>query len=136
MLILKNKVVYFGLLALFGATIVMRSTMDAPTGFFYEHISNFAITGGLFLLAITYMLLKQGFTRKKLLTEAAPYVLLNIILELFVRVDTLHLPGVDFVNFNTPDPVDMVFGLVAVGLVVGVVLRFSVPALKKPAKAG
>jgi hypothetical protein len=132
MYILKNKKLYWLLFAFFIATFIVRATNVMPRGFFYQHISNFSITGVLFLDLTRKLLLKKGFSRKQLLIRALPFALLNVIIELFIRVDTLRLPGgVNFVEFNTPDPIDMVFGILAVLLVLALMFQFSTKITNK-----
>lgn len=64
---------------------------------------------------------KKGFTFKSLLLLAAPLALLNIILELFIKSSKFTFLGVTFINFNTPDPLDLLFGLLALAVAIPVI---------------
>lgn len=127
----KNRKAYLILLTLFITCFLLRVNEIPLPGILMSHISNFAITGGLFMLSSDSLLLNKPFSRKRLLLELLPFAILNIVIELFVRVDTIRIGIVEFVNFNTPDVIDMVFGLLSLVLVYFVIINTSVSATDK-----
>lgn len=126
MLILSNKKLFYLLLGLFTALFLLRANALLLPGILAAHISNFAITGGIYLLSDYPQLLKKGFTRKSLLLAMLPFALVNVVMELFVRVDTIRLGTMHIDNFNTPDPVDMVFGFAALLVIYICCMRYAV----------
>lgn len=126
MLKLKNKFVYYYLLSIFVFSYILKVLEFPLPSIVYNHISNFAILGGLFLIVNYDLLIKKQYTKKSLMRAMLPFALFNIILELFVRVDTIKVGFVEFVNFNTPDPIDAGFGILALVLIYFVVIKNSV----------
>jgi hypothetical protein len=129
----KNKKLYFTLLLIFFCCyLVRRQGLPAPA-FISDHITNFAITGMLFLIASDTIIFGKPFSKRRLALELLPFGILNVILELFIRADTIKIGMVSFVNFNTPDPFDLAFGMIAVVVLYLVILKYSVPeAVKSP----
>lgn len=124
MYLLKNKVVFFALFALFALSFLTRNMETAPD-IVSLHASNFSITGILFMATVAVPVLVLGFKRNNLLKYALPLLLANVVMELFINVDTIHLLGIDITNFNTPDSIDMVFGLAALAVAIPIINIFS-----------
>ncbi len=134
MLKLKNKFVYYYLLSGFVICYILK-VLDFPLPtIIYNHISNFAILGGLFLLVNYDLFFKKQYTKKKLALTMLPFALFNVFLEIFVRVDVIRVSFVEFVNFNTPDTVDAVFGILALILIYFVVINHSVHVKSRTTK--
>lgn len=70
-------------------------------------------------------LYRKGLSKISFIGLIGFWAILNIAIELFVSLKTLQLPGVSLVNFNTPDPIDAAFGIAAIALFAGVVLRYG-----------
>jgi hypothetical protein len=116
--------VLFALLGLFAACYLVR-LYELPIPYVTSHISNFAITGGVYMIGAHELLSRKPMSQQKFLLSLLPYAIINIVMELFVRVDTLRIDIVSFTNFNTPDPIDAVFGLAALALIWWVMMRYG-----------
>ena len=113
------------MLAVFGLPFVLRVVGLTTPEFFMLHISNFAITGLVFLIAGYNNLIYKGFTQQRLIIELGLYAVINLVLELFINVQDITFSIVTFEDFNTSDPLDLVYGLLAVVLLYVVVMRES-----------
>lgn len=118
---LNNIKLYLTLLVVFILSFGLHAT---KLPFVYDHISNFAITGAMLSSSLFYDLYKGGVSKLSLLSAVAFWGLVNIVMEFFVRLQTLPLPGVSFTDFNTPDPLDALFGIIAILLFYFVVIRY------------
>lgn len=105
-----------------------------PIPFVSNHIMNFALSGGILVVTIFPDIAGKGISKLSLLLAATFWAMVNIIFELFIEVDVVKLPGVDFVNFNTPDPIDAVYGLLGIGVFLFTALRYGV-AVKSSKKS-
>jgi hypothetical protein len=119
---IKSKAALGCLLSLF---IICYFIRQLPIPFLSEHIMNFALSGGILVLSTYPDLIGKGITRVSLLSVVIFWSLVNIVIEFFVTVDEVPLPGLTFTNFNTPDPLDALFGLLGIGLFTFVFFRYA-----------
>lgn len=124
---LKNTRIYPILLVVFVLSFGLHET---KLPFIHDHISNFAITGAMLSFSLFYDLYKGTVTKLSFIGALAFWGLINIVIEFFVRLQTLPLPGVSLTDFNTPDPIDALFGIVAVLLFYFVVTRYCLEESK------
>jgi hypothetical protein len=118
---IKNNKIQLGLLVFFLATALLK-ILTVP--FLSQHISNFYITGILLLLSL-HCNLKRLISKFYFYTVLWLWVFINLLGEWLVGVDRLTLPGINFINFNTPDMVDAVFGILAVIIYGFITLKYS-----------
>jgi hypothetical protein len=118
---LKNIKLYLIFLAVFVISLGLHET---KIPLIYDHISNFAITGAILSFSLFYDLHRGTLTKLSFFGALVFWGIVNIIMEFFVRLQTLSLPGVSFINFNTPDPLDALFGLMAILLFYIVVIQY------------
>lgn len=116
------------MLIVFAASYALRFTQIPYVS---VHITNFAITGGFLCLSIFPDLLKRKLTKFSLLTALAFWLLVNIVVETAIKLDTLRLLGVDFINFNTPDLLDALYGIIAVAVFGYVTINHCTAKTKK-----
>lgn len=121
------------MLAVFGLPFVLRVAGLTTPEFFMLHVSNFAITGLVFLIASYNNLIYKGFSQQRLIIELGLYAVINGVLELFINVQDITFSIVIFEDFNTSDPLDLVYGLLAVVLLYFVIMKksFLLPKAKK-----
>jgi hypothetical protein len=124
------------MLAVFGVPFAMRVLGITTPEFVMLHVSNFAITGLVFLIAGYSNLVSRGFTHKRLIVELGLYAMINVVFELFINVQYVTFDIVTFEGLNTSDPLDLVYGLLAVMLLYFVIMKNSVvlPKAKKTTK--
>lgn len=104
------------LATVFGLTIFLRNFISSDRSFIMSHLSNFGFTG-LLLTSSLFIIGKYSPKKaKRDFTQALVVcIALNIILEFSDSVGDLQLPfGITFQSFNTADPIDAVFGFVAI----------------------
>ena len=118
---LKNKKIFAVLLAVFVACYFIR---QLPIPFVSNHLMNFALSGGILVVSTYPELVGKGMSKLSLLQAAAFWAGVNIVFEFFIAADEIRLPGVDFDNFNTADPVDALFGFVGIGLFLYVTMKY------------
>lgn len=94
-----------------------------PDGPFSSHMSNAALSG-LALLFLTGPFEFKKFSRPFIVVASA-LVVMNIIVELGPSVSLLGNDKVAFLDFNTADPWDMVYGVGTVLLILAVSYCFS-----------
>ena len=120
----RNKKLYLLLLLLFLFCFLLRLASAPLPGFIIDHISNFALTGVLYLISSYELYKGKKFTRKKLLFSLLPFALLNIIGELFIN-GTLRLSTLELTDFNTADTLDLFFGLLSLVFIYSVIINTS-----------
>lgn len=118
---LRNGLYYLTLTIFFVACLSLRA-VHVP--YLSAHITNFALTGLMLCLSLYIDLHRGSLTKRSFVVVISLWVFINMVVELFVRLDTLRLPGVDFTNFNTPDPFDALFGILGAGLYAWVISRY------------
>ncbi len=105
---------YLKLLAIFLFLFAWRASGHFYAGALSDHIGNFIFTGLAFLVVMGPKIYQQGRYTNELVIAAIVLASANVILELLVNVDEITLPlGITFVNFNTTDPWDIPFGILA-----------------------
>lgn len=110
---------------------IYRVVFQNHTNFMSLHISNFAITGIIISLEM-FRSVKQGeYSKVRLRNLLLTVVVINIVVELINLKDVQLLFGVTLANFNTADPVDAVFGVLAAGLFLVVVQYCTAPGKRK-----
>jgi hypothetical protein len=121
------------MLAVFGVPFALRVLGVTTPEFVMLHISNFAITGLVFLIAGYGNLVIKGFTHRRLIIELGLFAMINVVFELFINVQDVTFGIVTFEGLNTSDPLDLVYGLLAVMLLYAVIMKKSVvlPKTKK-----
>ena len=118
---INNKPLYFSLTVFFVATYLLRGTSFSILS---SHITNFSVTGSLLCISLYSDLHKGKLSQRSLYMALIFWTFVNLVMELFVRVGTIHLFFVSFVNFNTPDPVDAIFGIVSIIIYYFVLRRY------------
>jgi hypothetical protein len=123
------------MLAVFGVPFALRVLGVTTPEFVMLHISNFAITGLVFLIAGYGNLVNKGFTHRRLIVELGLFAMINVIFELLINVQDVTFGIVTFEGLNTSDPLDLAYGLLAVVLLYVVIMRKSVvlPTTKRSA---
>lgn len=125
--ILADRRTYWILLAVFITAYLARITsIPLPDGI-SNHLSNFALTGGVFMASSYVLLVRRGFSVRSLLLWMLPLAVANIVVELFLDSATLKSRGLDVGAFNAADPLDMAAGLLALAVIAAVVSLRSVP---------
>ena len=104
----------------FGSIGALKIFILRSDNFFISHLSNFGLTG---LLLSSSLFSLRKYDKKKsdrdFKQALVVCVALNLILELGGSIGTLNLPfGGTFENFNIADPLDAVFGLISILIVV------------------
>ena len=118
---LKHHVYYFGLFLVFAGSFAVSKT-NVP--FISQHISNFGITGALLTLSLYPDLLTGKLTRTSLYVAIALWTAINVVIEFFVSLGDVALPGLTLIRFNTPDPLDALFGIASIILFTIIVLHY------------
>jgi hypothetical protein len=119
---LKDKRIYAGLLIFFALCYAARQ-LAIP--FISDHITNFALSGGILVVTTYTDVAWKGISKASMLSAALFWASVNIVVEQFIRADEIQLLGVTFSNFNTPDSVDAIFGLLGIGLFLSVAFKFG-----------
>ena len=84
------------------------------TNFISQHISNFAITGLIISIEMFQSIRNHEYSDNSFRALMVISIVLNILVE-SISLDEIKLPlGVRWVEFNVADPLDAVFGIVAV----------------------
>jgi hypothetical protein len=125
MLRFTDKKLHLAMLAGFLSCFALR-LVDAPApDIVISHISNFGITGALFMLA-GFFLLRKPFTKRQLIIWLLPFALLNIVGEILIGAGTMQLGVARVSNFNTSDLLDVLFGIAALVLIYFVISQRSI----------
>lgn len=120
----------YGLMCVYTLAFLYKIVFQDYTNFISLHISNFAITGLIMSLEMFKAVRKGEYSVSRLRSLVVISVVLNIIVEL-ISIKDIQLPlGVTWVDFNTADPIDAVFGIVA-ALLFFAVLKFCTITEKK-----
>lgn len=100
-------------MGLYALAFIYKIIFNDSTDFISLHISNFAITGLIISAEMLKNVRKGKYTTSNLNSWILISLVLNIIVE-SVTIKDINLPfGVTWVNFNTADPIDALFGIVA-----------------------
>ncbi len=127
---LKYKYPIFGLLCLYTLPFIYKIVSQDHANFISLHISNFAITGLIMSLEMFKSVRKGEYLVTQLRSLVVISIVLNIVVEL-ISIDDIQLPlGVTWVDFNTADPIDAVFGIVAAILFFAVMKFCTIPDKK------
>ncbi len=122
---LKIRHPIYALMCIYGVAFVYKIVFGDHTNVICLHISNFAITGLIISLEMFKSVRNGEYSAKRFRSLIVTAIALNILVEI-VSIKDIQLPlGVTWVNFNTADPVDAVFGIVA-ALLFFFVMRFSI----------
>lgn len=82
--------------------------------FIQQHISNFTGSALLMLIIIGPKHFKKSILNKRVILAAIFVIVLNILLEFSAPIDTLNFKYLYWENFNTPDPLDALGGVLGV----------------------
>lgn len=100
------------------------------TGYISLHISNFAITGLIMSVEMFKSVRKGEYLGSGLRSLVIISIAVNIIVE-SLSINDIKLPfNMTWVDFNTADPIDAIFGITA-ALLFFAVMRFSTIPEKK-----
>lgn len=112
------------LISIYVLAFVYKIVFGDHTNFISLHVSNFAITGLVMSVDMFKSVRKGEFSAKGFHSLTVISIALNILVEL-VSIKDIQLPfGVTWINFNTADPIDALFGIVA-ALLFLIVMRFN-----------
>lgn len=111
------------LLLVFYIFVYLLRLSDIP--YISDHATNFALCGGILVLSTYSELVGKGLRQLSLILATGLWALVNVVVEFYVDVDVIKLPGIEFVNFNTPDPADALFGLLGILLFSTILLKFG-----------
>ncbi len=118
-------------MGIYALLFAYKITNSDHTDFISLHISNFAITG----LIMSVELFKSVKRGEYSISDFRALVLISITLNILVEsvnIGNIKLPlNVTFVDFNTADPIDALFGVLAVLLFVLVIAFCSKTNVKQ-----
>lgn len=117
-------------MCIYALAFVYKVVFQDQTNFVVLHISNFAITGLVMSVEIFKYVRKGEYLESRLRSLVYISIALNILVE-SVSINDIKLPfNVTWINFNTADPIDALFGIVA-ALLFLIVMKFCTVSEKK-----